>query len=111
MIYFIEIWNVKPAWLALSQEERGDYMNQVGTHIQGLIEKGVKILTWSHHDTATSQRANFDYFAIWSFPDQATANAFQALVEGAGWYTYFEQSNLMGKEATAQDVIGQLIQL
>lgn len=111
MIYFIEIWNAKPAWKALSTEERGNYMGQVGAHIQGLLDKGVKVLTWSNNEAATTHRADYDYFAIWTFPDQATADGFQALVEGAGWYNYFEQTNLMGKEATANDIIGQLVQL
>jgi len=111
MIYFIEIWNAKPAWKALSAEERGNYMNQVGAHIQGLIEKGVKILTWSHNEGNTSERAPYDYFAIWSFPDPETADGFQQLVAGAGWYNYFEQVNLMGQEATAEQVIGHLVQL
>ncbi|MEM7036649.1 MAG: DUF6616 family protein [Bacteroidota bacterium] len=111
MVYFIEIWNAKPAWHALSTQERGEYMTNVGAAIQGLLEKGVKVLTWSNNDPATSYRADFDYFAIWTFPDQDSADAFQGLVEGAGWYNYFEQSNLMGKEATAEDIIGQLVQL
>ena len=111
MIYFIEIWNAKASWLALSQEERGQYMNKVGAAIQSLIDQGVKVLTWSDNDTATTHRAGFDYFAIWTFPNQETADHFQGLVEGAGWYNYFEQQNLMGKEATAEAVIGQLIQL
>lgn len=111
MIYFIEIWNAKQAWLDLSMEERGNYMNQVGSHIQGLLDKGVKVLTWSNNTQETTHRANYDYFAIWTFPDQATADGFQALVEGAGWYNYFEQTNLMGKEASVESVIGQLVQL
>ncbi len=111
MIYFIEIWNAKQAWLDLSMEERGNYMNQVGAHIQGLLDKGVKVLTWSNNKQETTHRANYDYFAIWTFPDQATADGFQALVEGAGWYNYFEQTNLMGEEASVESVIGQLVQL
>ncbi|MEL6592227.1 MAG: DUF6616 family protein [Bacteroidota bacterium] len=111
MIYFIEIWNATPAWHALSTEERADYMGQVGSHIQNLLDQGVKVLTWSNNDSATSHKAAYDYFAIWSFPTQELADGFQQLVEGAGWYNYFEQVNLMGKEDTAQGVIGQLIQL
>jgi len=109
MIYFIELWNVKPAWRELSAEERGNYMNQIGPHIEDLMKKGTKILTWSNNDSATSKRAGFDLFAVWAFPDQETANAFQNLVEGAGWYNYFEQVNLMGKEDSVDNVIGQLI--
>ena len=111
MIYYIEIWNAKPSWKALPVEDRAAYMNQVGAHIQGLIQKGVKILTWSVNEASTSQRANYDYFAVWTFPDQESADEFQKLVEGAGWYNYFDQVNLSGKESTAEEVIGKLIQL
>lgn len=111
MIYFIECWNAKPAWKALSQEERANYMGQIGGAIQGLMEQGVEVVTWSNNDESTSKRADYDYFAIWSFPTQALADHFQQLVEGAGWYTYFEQSNLMGKKASPEELIGQLIQL
>ena len=49
--------------------------------------------------------------AIWTFPNQEAADGFQQLVEGAGWYNYFEQVNIMGEENSAQKIIGQLIQL
>ncbi|MEL7146863.1 MAG: DUF6616 family protein [Bacteroidota bacterium] len=111
MIYFVEMWNAKPEWLALSPEERGNYMNQIGPHIQGLIEKGVQVLTWSENEKGTDKRANFDYFAIWTFPDQAIANEFQQLVDGAGWYQYFEQVNAGGKVDTAEGVISKLVGL
>lgn len=111
MIYFIELWNTKQAWLDLSVEERGNYMAQVGSHIQGLLEKGVKILTWSMNDKETTNRSGYDFFAIWTFPNQEMANGFQELVAAAGWYNYFEQVNAMGEEATAEQVIGQLVQL
>jgi len=111
MIYFIEIWNAKPAWLALSTEERGAYMAQIGPHIQGLLDQGVEILTWSENDTDTTQRAAFEYFAIWSFPSAEMAQSFEQLVAGAGWYNYFEQHNLNGQAATVQDVISTLVQL
>ena len=111
MIYFIEAWNAKPAWLELSKEERGAYMNQVGAAIGGLLEAGVKVLTWSVNDPATTKRATFDYFAIWTFPNQESADEFQKLVEGAGWYEYFEQQNLMGREDSVENVIGHLVGL
>ncbi|MEM9823206.1 MAG: DUF6616 family protein [Bacteroidota bacterium] len=111
MIYFVEIWNAKPALLALSVEERGAYMANIGPHIQDLLAKGVEVLTWSDNATVTTKRAAYDYFAIWKFPDQATADGFQQLVDNVGWYNYFEQTNLMGEAASAQEIIGQLINL
>ncbi|MCI4667518.1 MAG: hypothetical protein MRZ79_05100 [Bacteroidia bacterium] len=110
MIFFIELWNTKPAWHELTAEERGNYMANIGPHIQDLMAKGVKILTWSDNLSQTTRRADYDFFAIWAFPDEETAKGFEQLVEAAGWYNYFEQVNLMGKEATAEAIIGQLIQ-
>ncbi|MEZ4983627.1 MAG: DUF6616 family protein [Saprospiraceae bacterium] len=111
MVYFIELWSPTPAWLALSTEERANYMAQIGPHVQNLIDQGVQILTWSPNDAKTDKRIDFDYFAIWAFPNQAIADGFQQLVTGAGWYNYFEQVNAMGQAASADSVIGQLIQL
>jgi len=111
MVYFVEAWKVKDTWLALSKEERANYMGQVGAHIGSLIEKGVQVLTWSDNNPHTSFKADYDYFAIWTFPNQEMADEFQQLVENAGWYNYFEQENLMGEETSAEDLIGQLIQL
>lgn len=110
MIYFIELWNTKPAWKALSTNERVEYMGKVGAAIQGLLDQGVKVLTWSKNDEATTKKAGYEYFAIWSLPNQESANQFQQLVAGAGWYNYFEQVNAMGKQDTAEAIINQLIQ-
>ncbi len=111
MTYIVELWNVKPAWLELSAEERGAYMAQIGPHIQNLIDQGVKVLTWSENAKSTTERANFSYFAIWSFPTQELANGFEQLVNGAGWYNYFEQVNVKGEADSVEGVIGKLIQL
>lgn len=111
MIFFVEMWNATPAWTALSLEERSNYMNQIGPHIQGLIEKGTEILTWAPNKVQTDARAAYDYLAIWRFPDQETADGFQALVRQAGWYNYFDQVNLMGETNTVEHVISELVQL
>ena len=83
MIYFVEMWNAKQSWLDLSPHERQEYMGQVGSAIQGLLDKGVQILTWSENDESTAKRVGYDYLAIWSFPDQEIANGFQFLTKPA----------------------------
>lgn len=111
MIYFVELWNAKPEWKALSTEARGEYMGAVGGAIQGLMAQGTKIITWSKNDEATSKNCGYEYFAIWGFPTQEVANSFQQTVEGAGWYNYFEQVNAMGSQDSAENIIGALVQL
>ena len=108
---YIEIWKAKQTWLDLSKEARGEYMTQLGPAIQGLVESGVKIISWGTNDAGTFRKANYDFFGVWEFPDQAAVESFEKLVEGAGWYNYFEQVNICGNATTPDQVIGQMINL
>lgn len=111
MITYIELWKAKQDWLDLSQEERGNYMTALGPAIQQLTENGVQILSWGKNEASTFARGDYDYFAVWSFPNQESAGQFEKMVEGAGWYNYFDQVNVMGNTDSPQAVIGQLIGL
>lgn len=111
MITYIELWKAKQAWLDLSTDERGNYMTALGPAIQQLIENGVQIVSWGINEGSTFNRADYDYFAVWSFPDMEAARNFEEMVEGAGWYNYFDQVNAMGSAGSPQDVIGQMIKL
>ena len=111
MITYIELWKATAAWTALGTEERGAYMTALGPAIQGLMEKGVQVVSWGANEATTAHKADYDFFAVWTFPNEETAKDFENMVEGAGWYTYFEQVNLMGKAQGPQEIIGQLIGL
>lgn len=109
MITYIELWKAKETWLNLSKDERGDYMNAVGPAIQHLLDNGVQIVSWGSNESSTFSKADYDYFAVWTFPNIETAQEFEKTVEGAGWYNYFDQVNAMGTTASPQDVIGIMI--
>ena len=109
MITYVELWKAKQAWTDLSKSERGEYMNALGPAIQHLLENGVQIVSWGSNDSSTFSRADYDYFAVWTFPTIESAQEFEKMVEGAGWYNYFDQVNAMGTTSTPQDVIGMMI--
>lgn len=109
MITYVELWKAKQAWTDLSKSERGDYMNALGPAIQHLLENGVQIVSWGSNDSSTFSKADYDYFAVWTFPTIESAQEFEKMVEGAGWYNYFDQVNAMGTTSTPQDVIGMMI--
>ncbi len=111
MIYFIEMWTPTAAWLALSSVERVDYVQKVAAATKALIDQGVEILTWSVSEQDISQPGPHEYFAIWKFPTQELSESFQTTVEQAGWYNYFDQVNLQGKQDTAQNVLSHLTEL
>jgi hypothetical protein len=111
MITYIELWKAKQAWTDLSKEERANYMTALGPAIQQLLENGVQIVSWGASDSSTFRRADFDFFAVWTFPSEESARNFETLIEGAGWYNYFDQVNAMGKVRSPQEVIGKMIEL
>ena len=111
MITYIELWKAKQAWLDLSTEERGAYMNALGPAIQQLLDNGVQIVSWGANEASTFSKVDYDYFAVWTFPDTEAAQGFEKMVEGAGWYNYFDQVNAMGTAGSPQDVIGKMIAL
>lgn len=108
---YIELWKAKQAWLDLSMKERGEYMEQVGPAIQELLDKGIEIISWGTVDADTHNKIDYDFFGIWRVPSVALAREFEAIVDGAGWYNYFDQVNAMGNEETPQDVIPKIISL
>ncbi len=109
MNYFIEQWNIKDAWKQLSSEARVVYMNALGPAIQELTSQGVEVITWAENDTNTHVRSPYAFFAIWKFPNAESVRSFEKLVEGAGWYQYFEQVNSCGEAKTPENIISHLI--
>ena len=108
---YIELWRAKSSWRNLSKEERGNYMEQLAPAIQQLMDNGVEIVSWGTNDSSTFERADYDFFGVWNFPDSKMAREFEKMVEEAGWYNYFEQVNIMGDAATPQDVIAKMINM
>jgi hypothetical protein len=111
MHIFVELWNARPEWLALSDEERGNYMQQVGAGMGELAKAGIEVVTWAVNDPDTSHRCGYEYLAVWKMPDSKAVKLFEETVEQAGWYNYFEQVNAGGAMSTPEEIIGRLMNL
>ena len=73
------------------------------------MESGVQIVSWGAKEATTYSKADQDNFGVWTFSDTEPVQQFETMVEGAGWYTYFEQVNAMGTATTPQEVMGKMI--
>lgn len=111
MYLYIELWNAKPAWLELSEKERGDYLSQLGPAIEGLAKAGVELVGWGINDSDTPYRGDYRYLAVWKMPSKDLVQQFEETVEQAGWHKYFEQINVRGELLTPEAVIGNMIEL
>lgn len=111
MKIFIELWKAKDAWKNLPVADRQNYMAQIGPVMEDLIKKGVVIEAWGINEDITPYVAEYDFFAVTKLPSQELLDEFEAIVEGAGWYNYFDQVNVSGSAMTPEEVIGKMLAL
>jgi hypothetical protein len=97
MHLYMELFKAKDAWLELSPEQRGAYVQQVGSSVQAVIDAGAELVGSGATDPGTSQHAGFDFFAVWKLPDADVVREFEVGIERDHWYDYFEQVNASGE--------------
>ena len=111
MKIFIELWKAKDAWKEMPLRKRQTYLEQIGPVMEDLISKGVIIDAWGVNEDKSSHNAGYDFFAVTRFPSPELLHEFESVVEGAGWYNYFDQVNISGTVSTPEKVIGKMMEL
>jgi hypothetical protein len=111
MKIFIELWKARDAWKQLSLSERQEYVAQIGPVMEDLMKKGAVIEAWGINEDETPFASDYDYFAVTKLPSQELLEEFETIVEGAGWYNYFDQVNVSGSPMTPEEVIGKMLEL
>ena len=111
MHLYIELFKAKDAWLELSPEQRGAYVQQVGSSMQGVLDAGAELVGSGATDPGTSHRVGFDFFAVWKLPNADVVREFEAGIERDKWYDYFEQVNASGQLVDFPSLAQQVMEL
>lgn len=96
MHHLIELYSPKPAWAALTSEERRARVDMVRQGAKALADLGVSPSVAGRADPAIARAPGHMFFAIWSAPDAKALGALTAAIEASGWYELFEQINVGG---------------
>lgn len=92
-----EIWNAKPSWFALSQEKRKAFFDdKIHPLLMGEIENGAEILGCAVNDNTGSERMDYQFMAIWKFPNKRSSDQLEKAAKEAGFLEYFGQVNFSG---------------
>jgi hypothetical protein len=110
MYLMIEAWTPKRTWLALSEQERANYVEGVGEGVAALTAQGVRSLGWGLVDEA-SRGMDRVAFAVWECGSRAGCDALRAAIAAAGWYEYFDQIDFGGKAGAPDAVLRHHIAL
>ena len=105
MYLYVELWKARPAWLALSREQRGAWMDKLLAGLQEQLRSGVEVLGFAANDADTPLPAGYDFVAAWRMPSKEAAESFERFVEGAGWHDYFEQVNSRGPAMGTEEFV------
>jgi hypothetical protein len=107
-----ELWNAKPAWLALSAAERRSFFeDKIHPFMAGLIEQGGEFMGAAVNDNTGTERIDYDYMAIWKLPDKEFSDRLEAGAKALGFLEYFEQANSSGTIVSGQALDEVLIGL
>jgi hypothetical protein len=110
MYLMIEAWTPTPAWLALTEAERGDYIRGVGEGVAALAAQGVTSLGWGLTDDA-SRGTDHVAFAVWECGSRAGCDALRGAIAEAGWYEYFDQVDFGGEAGPPDAVLRHHVEL
>lgn len=109
MYLLIEAWTPRPAWLALSQQERADYVAKVGEGMAALDAQGIKPLGWGFTDDA-SRGTDHVAYAVWECGSREGCDTMRAAITDAGWYELFDQVDFGGEAGPPDAVLRQHIE-
>ena len=108
---YVELWNARPAWLELSEQERGAYFDKVGSEIEKLTREGIEIVGFALNDQETPNRSEYRYVAVWRLPSKEHVAMLEKSVSEAGWYEYFDQVNARGELISPPVALGDMVKL
>lgn len=92
-----EIWNANPSWFALSQEERKAFFDEkINPILMGEVEGGAEVLGCAVNDNTGSERMDYQFMAIWKFPNKESSDQLEKAAKDAGFLKYFDQVNFSG---------------
>jgi hypothetical protein len=97
MYLYVELWKARPTWLALSHDERKQWMDKTLAGLQEQLSSGVEPVGFASNDKDTLHSASYTLFAAWKMLNKQIAEQFENFVEQAGWHEYFEQVNARGE--------------
>ena len=111
MKVFIELWKAKDTWKQLTIEQRQEYVAKMGPVMQGLVAKGITFDSWGINTDSTPQKMDYDFFAVTKVESEDLLKTLQEVVEGFGWYDYFEQVNVSGDNIGPEGVMSKMLTL
>lgn len=107
MYLFIELWQAKQAWLALSKQERAAYVKPMNPSANGLRSKGIEIVGWSFKEPKANVATEYVCMTAYRTPTLELAQLVEQKVRGPKWYDYFERTYLLSNQREGDSLLAK----
>ena len=111
MYVVVETWRAKREFLAAPIEFREELFARIKAAMAEMAQAGIVTLGWGSVDRSADHSTDYDWFAVWQAPNAELAAAFLQGVERSGWYTWFEQVNVLGEVRTVDAIAAEHLAL
>lgn len=107
-----EIWKAKPDWYALTSEERRKFFEEKIHPVLGkTIQEGAEIVGTAVNNNTGPERMDYQFMAVWRFPDKESSDQLEKAAKEAGFLKYFDQVNFSGNIISPPALDEQMIKL
>ncbi|MCE4058727.1 hypothetical protein LXM60_00700 [Pandoraea sputorum] len=102
---FVEAFNYKPHWHAISAAERRTVIDTVKDTLKELPKYGVDVLAWGSNAIASELRAPYDFFCVYAIVGQERFRLFEESILGSDWCKYFEEVVIGGAAQNPDELL------
>ena len=88
------IWQPNDRWLALSNDERKEYLQKIDRDANVAREAGMDILGWGALERGVSNPVEQSFCGVFAVEHREALYDVDKAIGEAGWYDYFDHSTL-----------------
>ena len=88
------LWQPNARWDALDDAAKRAYLRSLDAPISAARAAGVIVLGWSRVDARLPKSPAAGFVGVFATSDAEQALALETAVEQAGWYEYFDSTNV-----------------
>ncbi|MDX1554709.1 MAG: DUF6616 family protein [Xanthomonadales bacterium] len=110
MYLYVETWNARPEWLALSRDDRLAFIEEVKGLLGSLVSDDLQLLGCVITDEDTPLHGGHQYVAVWQASDRDEVRKIEDGTERIGWHRYFQQVNHGSANVGPEQVLGHMLE-
>lgn len=109
MYLYVELWKPQELWSNLSREQREEYLFQMKTGINKMLDNGIQLVGLAVNEDGVPNDSEYRYVAVWKMPNKGHVHMLEKAVRSDGWNRYFQIGNARGQLISVDEAIEDMV--